>query len=247
MINAAHSIPDGNVEKNRIVIRTWANDDHVFAEVLDTGKGIPPENLPRIFEPFFTTKAVGIGSGLGLAICKDILGEIGGDIQVESEVNRGTRFILRLPVPRESPKKLRTPSGMETPEPAAVRGRILVVDDEEAIREMLRRMLGKVHEVVTAASGEEARVVLENDRSFDLILCDLMMPKMSGMDLHEWLVARDAALASQVVFLSGGAFTPRATEYLARIGNLKLDKPVERAELVRIVGERIEAASREKR
>jgi signal transduction histidine kinase/CheY-like chemotaxis protein len=240
LINAAHAIPDGNAERNRIEIRTWADDEHVFAEVKDTGKGIPSENLRRIFEPFFTTKAAGIGSGLGLAICKDILTEIGGDIQVESEVGRGTRFIVRLPVPRELPEARRAEAGIETPRACAVRGRILVVDDEEPIRGMLQRML-RGHDVTTAASGEDARAILEKDPSFDLIVCDLMMSTMSGTDLHEWLVAHHPRLARQVVFLSGGAFTPKASAYLTSVGNIKLEKPVDKAELIRVANERIVA------
>jgi PAS domain S-box-containing protein len=244
LINAAHAIPDGDVERNRIEIRTWADDEHVFAEVKDTGKGIPPEDLARIFEPFFTTKAAGIGSGLGLAICKDILTEIGGDIQVDSEVGRGTRFIVRLPVPRDSPEARRAHSGVAMPEASALCGRILVVDDEDAIRGILQRMLGRAHEVVAAASGEEARAIIEKDSSFDLIVCDLMMPSMSGMDLHQWLVAHHPGLARQVVFLSGGAFTPKASAYLASVDNLRLDKPVDRAELLRVANEKILACKR---
>jgi len=239
LINAAYAISDGSAESNRIEIRTWANDEHVFAEVKDSGKGIPAESLPRIFEPFFTTKAAGVGSGLGLAICKDILTEMGGDIQVESDVGRGTRFIIRLPVARDPAQAASAAIAQEVAPPADLRGRILAVDDEEPIRGMLKRMLGRAHEVVTAASGEEARAMIEKDHSFDLILCDLMMPTMSGMDLHAWLVSHHPALASRVVFLSGGAFTPKASAYLSSVGNLRLDKPVNRAELVRIANERI--------
>jgi len=81
--------------------------------------------------------------------------------------------------------------------------------------------------------------MIEKNASFDLILCDLMMPVMSGMDLHAWLVSHHPMLADRVVFLSGGAFTPKASAYLSSVENLKLDKPVNRAELVRIANERI--------
>jgi CheY-like chemotaxis protein/two-component sensor histidine kinase len=242
LINAAHAIPDDSTASNRIEIRTWANDEYVFAEVKDSGKGIPAEDLPRIFEPFFTTKAAGVGSGLGLAICRDILTEMGGDIQVESEVRRGTRFIIRLPVPRDSPQAATATVPEEVPRSAEPRGRILVVDDEEPIRGMLKRMLGQAHEVVTAASGEEARAMIEERIPFDLILCDLMMPGMSGMDLHAWLMSHHPTLAERVVFLSGGAFTPKASDYLSSVGNLKLEKPVNRAELMRIANERIKGS-----
>ncbi len=100
LINASHAIGEGHPADNRIGIRTWSEGEAVLAEVTDTGQGIPPENLKRIFEPFFTTKPVGVGSGLGLAICKNILAEFGGDIGVTSEVGKGSRFVVRLPVPR---------------------------------------------------------------------------------------------------------------------------------------------------
>jgi CheY-like chemotaxis protein len=106
-----------------------------------------------------------------------------------------------------------------------VRGRILVVDDEPAIRVIMKRMLGPEHEVVAAASGRAARVILAKDPSFDLIFCDLMMPEMTGMELHTWLAKKSPALAAQMVFITGGAFTPGASAYLASAGNLTIAKP----------------------
>jgi len=114
----------------------------------------------------------------------------------------------------------------EVPEAAESRGRILVVDDEPGIRTSIRRMLNR-HDVITAASGEEGRELIERDQAFDLILCDLLMPAMSGMDLHEWMVATHPDLAKRVVFITGGAFTPRARDYLAKVDNIRLDKPFE--------------------
>ncbi len=98
LINAAHAIDDGEAENNSITIRTWTDGNEVFAEVRDTGRGISKKDLARIFEPFFTTKRVGMGSGLGLAVCRNIVTEFGGDIQVESDVGQGARFVVRLPV-----------------------------------------------------------------------------------------------------------------------------------------------------
>ena len=124
----------------------------------------------------------------------------------------------------------------------AVRGRLLVVDDEPAIRRTLLRLLGQAHEVVTAATGAEGQAILEQDQAFDLILCDLMMPEMSGMELHAWLAAHHPALAEQVVFVTGGAFTPRATDYLTSVGNLRIEKPFDAANLTRLVAELVVAA-----
>jgi len=235
ILNAAHAIEEGRVDDNRIHLRTWADGGDVFAEVADTGHGIPPENLERIFEPFFTTRKIGAGSGLGLAISKNIVTELGGDIRVESEVGKGARFIVRLPaaaaMPARSPEAAAPVKVAEPP----LRGRILVVDDEEQVRRVLVRLLGPPHEVVAVASGREAKALLEQDPAFDLVLCDLMMPEMTGMDLHAWLVAQGSPLARRVVFMSGGAFTPRATEYLEGVANQRIEKPFGSAALRAIV------------
>jgi two-component system, cell cycle sensor histidine kinase and response regulator CckA len=235
LINAAHAIDEGHVEANRIGVRTWREGGAVLAEVTDTGRGILRENLTRIFEPFFSTKPVGVGSGLGLAICRNIITELGGELSVESEVGKGTRFVVRLPTPPEVVQARAMEAASDSPPVSQGRGRILVVDDEEDIRKMLCRMLGREHELVTLASGEEACALLDEDRAFDVVLCDLMMPRMSGMELHAWIVARDPSLAGRVVFLTGGAFTPRALAYLGSVKNLRIDKPVDPVALRAIV------------
>jgi signal transduction histidine kinase len=105
LLNAAHAIHDGQVDKNRILVRTWQQGDTVLAEVQDTGCGIPAEQLDRIFEPFFTTKPVGVGSGLGLSIVRNIIAALGGTIEVRSEVGRGTAFLIRLPAAHAEPRQ----------------------------------------------------------------------------------------------------------------------------------------------
>ena len=244
LVNAAHAIEEGHADDNRIEVRTSLDGADVVVEIRDTGGGIAAADRDRIFEPFVSTKPFGAGSGLGLPICKSIVTEHEGDIRVESEVGRGTRVVVRLPAHRvasEEPRDAANAGAAVAPDAAAPagRGRILVVDDEAPIRAMMKRLLGKQHEVVAVGSGKEARALLDGDRAFDVILCDLMMPSMSGMDLHAWLAERDPALAERVVFVTGGAFTPRAAEYLAKVGNLTLDKPVDRALLERVVAERI--------
>ncbi len=243
LINAAHATPEGDAAAHRITVRTWVVGDDVFAEISDTGAGIAPEHLERVFEPFFTTKKAGRGSGLGLAICRTLLAEVGGELRVESELGRGTRVVVRLPV-------VRTDAGTQAAAPAAkppsilppARGRVLVVDDEEHIRSVMQRMLRRAHDVVTVASGREAQALLEQDAAFDVVLCDLMMPELSGPELHAWLAARHPALARRVVFVSGGAFTPEASEYLESVENRQLGKPFEVRELQSLVAEMVERA-----
>jgi PAS domain S-box-containing protein len=226
LINASHAIPEGDVEGNEIRVRTWSEEgEQIVVEVSDTGSGISPEHVDRIFEPFFTTKEVGVGSGLGLAICKNLIESLGGEIGCSSERGKGTRFRIVIPVRNEPvPAEARPVAAAAAP---TLRGRILVIDDEPGIRSSLVRILGRAHEVVAAASGEEAREILAADRAFDLIFCDLMMPRVTGMDLHAWLVSESPELAGQMVFITGGAFTPRAREFLARVENLRLEKPLE--------------------
>jgi PAS domain S-box-containing protein len=223
LINAAHAIDEGDVENNEIRIRTWTQAKEICVEVRDTGKGIEPGHIQHIFEPFFTTKEVGVGSGLGLAISKDIIEGYGGRIEVQSKPDQGTSFVVRLPVGQEKYPAEVVAVGKRDVGPE-VRGRILVIDDEPGIRASMKRTL-RNHEVIAADSGMQGQQILEKDQAFDLILCDMMMPKMSGVDLHEWLTETHPPLAKLVVFITGGAFTPRTRKYLSKIDNLLIEKP----------------------
>jgi PAS domain S-box-containing protein len=243
LINAAHAIDEGDMPNNFIEVRTWSRGDDVFAEVKDTGRGISEGDLTRIFDPFFTTKSAGIGSGLGLPICRNILSEFGGDIRVESQLGKGTCFTIRLPIqPGASPAALPPLPAIVAAEDAPNNhGRLLLVDDEQPILAMLVQLLGADHQVVTAVSGEAAQSILTYDQSFDVILCDLMMPGLSGMDLHAWLATEYPALAQRMVFVTGGAFTRWASEYVTRVGNLRVEKPYDKAKLKQLISERVVA------
>ena len=238
LINAAHAIPEGAAEDNKIALRTWVDGDHVVAEVRDTGKGISAADLSRIFDPFFTTKAIGEGSGLGLSICHNIVTELGGTITVESEVGEGTQFCVRLPI--SAAQTTSTAPSSEFPAVgSARRGRILIVDDEPHIGVVLERMLAEEHDTVFLSSALEAKRLLEQDQAFDGIVCDLMMPSMTGMDLHAWLAEQYPTLAKEMIFVSGGAFTPKARDFLARVPNARLEKPFAPKNLKALLRERL--------
>jgi PAS domain S-box-containing protein len=237
LVNAAHAIDQGNVEANCITVRTWAEGQSVFAEIQDTGRGIAPAVMDRIFEPFFSTKAVGAGAGLGLSICKNIINAFGGDIRVESALGKGARFIVRLP----AAARAETRAAPLEPQPSFLRGRVLVIDDEALLRKLMLRLLAG-HEVVSVSSGKEAQELLEHDQQFDLILCDLMMPDQTGVDIYKWIKQRDARLAERVVFTSGGAFGEATTEYLAECGVLNLAKPFDTRFFKEVVSDRIRSA-----
>jgi two-component system cell cycle sensor histidine kinase/response regulator CckA len=223
LINAAHAIEDGHAARNVIRVVTRADGpEQVVVEVHDTGRGIPRENLGRVFDPFFTTKPVGEGTGLGLSICHGIVKSLGGTINVENDVGGGTVFRVTLPA-----SKGRVPSArpLVPARPALPRGRILIVDDEPSMGTSLRILLSPEHDVVTVTRGRHALALIEDGEKFDAILCDLMMPEMGGMDLFAALERVAPELASRVVFLTGGAFTERAAEFLANVKNPTLDKP----------------------
>jgi signal transduction histidine kinase len=236
LVNAAHAMPEGGADRNEIGITTRTRDDGwAVLEVADTGSGIPPENLARIFDPFFTTKAVGVGMGLGLAICHRIVGEIGGRIEVDSTVGEGSVFRLALPPARESGHSPKT----TTRRPNGVRARVLVVDDELALGRALGRGLGAHHDVKVVTSGTEACQLIANGGSFDVILLDLMMPHMSGMEVHARLEQIAPEQASRIIFVTGGAFTSHARAFLDRVPNPKLDKPIDLPELLELIERRV--------
>jgi signal transduction histidine kinase len=237
IVNAAHAIPEGRASANTIRVATFLGPGgKVVVEVSDTGSGMTPEVLKRLFTPFFTTKPVGVGTGLGLSICHRIISALGGDISVESTAGKGTTFRVTLP-----PAQLRREATEPIPaiEPAARRGRVLVIDDEPAVCKAASRILGSIHEVVTANRAQDALERIRGGERFDVILCDLMMPEMTGMELHAELVDAAPEQAEKVVFLTGGAFTARARSFLEGVSNLRFEKPFDATSLRSIVQERL--------
>jgi PAS domain S-box-containing protein len=226
LLNAAHAIPEGETERNeiRVTTRTDANG-RAIVEVRDSGMGIPTEIRERIFDPFFTTKPASEGTGLGLWICSGILTALGGEVRVESEIGRGSTFRVTLPpAVMESPGEL---TNTPAPEAEARGGRLLVIDDEPMILGALRRSLSAEYNVTCVGDGRKALERLRAGERYELILCDLMMPEMTGMDLFAELEKLDPEQSSRMVFVSGGAFTSRAREFLERIPNARVEKPID--------------------
>lgn len=224
VINAAHALPDGRVSANRIIVRTGERDGCAFLEVQDTGAGIAEEDQGRIFDPFFTTKGQGQGTGLGLSICRNIVSAAGGDIAVQSGPGRGTLFRVRLPAAeRPADPEVALPLPSRDARGNGTR-RLLVVDDEPLVGRALRRML-RDYDVKVVSSGREAVDVLTRDGGYNLILCDLMMPEVSGMEVYEAVAEHHPELADRFVFMTGGAFTPAARQFLDRVQNERIEKP----------------------
>ncbi|MEO8181749.1 MAG: response regulator [Deltaproteobacteria bacterium] len=224
IVNAVQALPDGYADKNRIWIRTRVEPSgRVVAEVEDTGPGIPQEVLRRLFTPFFTTKARGVGTGLGLSICQRIVTSFGGEITVDSVVGRGTRFsVSLLGSQRSADASFTTPLRVTS---AGRRGRVLVVDDDAMSATAISRGLSPEHDVVLSDAADAALGRILHGERFDAIICDLMMPIKTGVEFFAEVSAQAPELAARIIFLTGGAFTVKAREFLDRVANPRLEKP----------------------
>jgi signal transduction histidine kinase len=238
LINAVQAMPDRPVSANRIAVRSYTDDEGwAVIEVADNGTGIEPDRIGRVFDPFFTTKSISEGTGLGLSICRNIVREAGGSIEAQSELGHGATFVVRLP----ASKRTQLPHATQAP-PAtrpAARARVIVVDDEPLVGRSIRRAL-RDHDVQVFSSGREAIERLSSDEPVDLVFCDLMMPEVSGMEVFGRVCARRPEMASRFVFMTGGAFTPQAREFLRDTPMLCLEKPFEVRQIRDLVRERVE-------
>ena len=237
LLNAAQAFPPDFRGEARIRVRTGvAPDGRVLLEVRDNGCGIAPEHLQKIFVPFFTTKPAGEGTGLGLSICQGIATAHGGEITVESRQGAGSSFRVLLPPHEAEERAPEATPVVPLPSPAQEeRRRVLIVDDEARLAHSMRLLLEPEHEAVVCTSGEEALALLRKDAAFDLILCDLHMPGLSGIDLHREIAAANPPLAERMIFLSGGAITDEARAFVATASRRVLDKPIRPERLLEIV------------
>ncbi len=231
LVNATQSLPEGKSDENEIRITTSTDaSGRAVVEIRDTGHGIPPLVLGRIFDPFFTTKAVGVGTGLGLSICHTIVTAMSGEISATSELGRGSAFLVVLPAATAVASEVAAMAPTAAAPAALARGSILVVDDEPAVGAALGRML-RYHQVTVVTTAQEALDLLASGTRFDVIFSDLMMPEMSGMDFYDELTRRLPNIARRVVFVSGGAFTPKAQAFLDRVPNARIGKPIDPKQL----------------
>ncbi|HTB56275.1 MAG TPA: response regulator [Polyangia bacterium] len=229
ILNAAQAIPEGRAERNEITLRTYMQGGDVAVEIGDTGAGIPPHALPHIFDPFFTTKPIGEGTGLGLAVSCRIVADHGGRIDVESKVGRGSLFRVTLPI-AQPPLRETSADGRSPGQGRVTRARILVIDDLPAFGRTISRALTE-HEVTVVARANDAFALLAADETFDVVLCDLLMPETGGPGVFERLKADWPELARNVIFMTGGAFTPESRAFLEQTPQAVLTKPFSLEEL----------------
>jgi two-component system cell cycle sensor histidine kinase/response regulator CckA len=242
LLNAVQALPEERYETNEIRVVLRAASERVVVEVHDNGIGIAAELRGRIFEPFFTTKPIGIGTGLGLAICHGIITSLGGSLTVESEVGKGSVFRVELPNAGRTVGATALARASDVVPAAAVsksRGRILIVDDEPIVCFSLQKLLSSEGDVVAVTSAREALAHIESGERFDVIVCDLMMPQMDAPGLYDKLRRIAPGQAERMVFVTGGAFTVRARQFLERVPNVRLSKPFDVEVLLRLVRARM--------
>jgi signal transduction histidine kinase len=236
LINAAHAIPEGHAERNVSEVTGRYDGQRVEISVRDSGKGMSPQVMAKVFDPFFTTKEVGEGTGLGLSLSHRIVTDAGGAITVESEPGEGTTFrVSLLPADPSAPQAAGVVANYAT---KAAPARVLVIDDEPGMGRAVGLMLPG-HEITSLTSAREALRRLSAGERWDLILCDVMMPEVSGVEFFGELARKLPQLLDVVVFTTGGAFTAQAEEFLTNLGPGRwLEKPFESAVLHGILAER---------
>lgn len=244
LVNAQQALAACEGER-RVFIETGVEarrenrEPRVWLRVSDNGPGVPVELRGKLFEPFFTTKPEGIGTGLGLAMSRSLARDHGGDLTLEPTSHQGgASFRLNLPISGE-PVQESAPVPLQAVD-AALQTRVLVVDDESEITELMREILESAgYEVATAESGAVALALLETAR-FDAIVSDLRMPDMDGATLWREIDQHHPQLSRRMLFVTGDTLSPGAREFLRKAKCAGLDKPFSKADLLAAVGRLVE-------
>jgi two-component system cell cycle sensor histidine kinase/response regulator CckA len=239
VINAEQAMLGAN-GRGTLVVRSWhdTSQESIVVEVNDDGPGIPIDVRSKIFDPFFTTKEVGKGTGLGLTVAYAIVHEHGGRLRLESGPSGGASFFVELPITggRLPPVPRQSPARADAVE-AIVGAVILIVEDEAALASAMADALSDVGYVTErAADGEEALARI-TDRRFDLVICDLKMPRLDGRAFHRRLSTIEPEMAKRVVFVSGEVDLGGSEEFFRESGCRWLAKPFRLADLLNVVRE----------
>jgi signal transduction histidine kinase/ActR/RegA family two-component response regulator len=228
-----------------LVVRTWHDpaQEAVVLEINDDGPGIPDDLQPKIFDPFFTTKEVGQGTGLGLTVAYAIIQEHGGRIRLESRLGRGASFFVELPVGGGSHfTEVMAARAGQAQEDASRGESILIVEDEAALAAAVADALQDAGYVVTHAADGEDALALVKRQPFDLVICDLKMPRLDGQQFHASLVRAVPAMSKRVIFVTGDVAGTQAERFLEGSGCRWLEKPFRLADLLKAVREGLAAS-----
>ena len=210
--------------------------ESIVIEISDDGPGIPAEVQPKIFDPFFTTKEVGKGTGLGLTVAYAIVQEHGGRIRVASHTGSGASFYLELPVsgtPARPPSQAPAPADFES----LIGSTVLVVEDEPALALAVSEALTDAGFIVDRAGDGQDALRRVNAVSYDLIVCDLKMPKVDGIRFYQTLVATHPDVARRVIFVTGDVAGTEAERFLQESGCRWLAKPFRLGDLLQTARE----------
>ena len=224
--------------RGRLTVKTEHKDDIIRISFQDDGPGIAEENLEKIFNPFFTTREVGEGTGLGLSLSYGIIAEHNGKLYVKSQPGQGATFFIELPVIEEC----QTPSSSSKEEREAADetdGRILVMDDEPAVLSLISRIIsGEGYKVETASCGEEAIELIKNN-SYELLLSDIKLPGLSGIDVYREIGRVDPSLQKRIIFITGDVIGSDTADFLDSTGAPYITKPIDIARLKKEVRRRL--------
>ena len=217
-----------------LVVRTWhdLDRDAVVLEVTDDGPGVPEEVQPKIFDPFFTTKEVGKGTGLGLTVAYAIVQEHAGRITISSESGRGASFAVELPVGAGA-LKAPLPRPTEASTEAVDGSTVLVVEDEAALGAAVAESLQDAGFIVDRASDGQEALERVRQRHFDLIICDLKMPRVGGMEFYRELETAKPEMTRRIMFVTGDVAGTDAERFLEQTGTRWLAKPFRLKDLLR--------------
>ena len=216
--------------QGKLTVKTQRIGDIIRISFKDDGRGIASENLEKIFEPFFTTRQVGQGTGLGLSVCYGIVSQHNGKIYAESKPGRGATFIVELPIVTQD-KQLGLPEP-ETPEQhQKASTRFLVVDDEPLVTQFVSKVLTGEGHIVDSVNRAEDALELVNAKKYRIILLDIKMPGMSGIELYKRLQKMSPSLARKVVFVTGDVMGARTTAFLAKSKLPYITKPFDARQL----------------
>lgn len=241
MNNAQHALAGVHGRPRRLTVRSLRCAEGIRLEISDTGEGMGTETLQHIFDPFFTTKPPGNGTGLGLSVSYGIIAEHGGRIHARSRVGEGTTFVIELPVHGGEEVASAADSvsqpGARSVSATAQRRRILIVDDEEPILDLMIDILdGLGHRIDTANSGEEAwRKVREQD--YDLVVTDVRMPQMSGIDLYRNLLEIKPEMERRIIFSTGDLMDDETAFFVAEVNARTIAKPFDVKRVVNLIEE----------
>ena len=228
IINNARQAIEGYQPSGWLRITTESSDGRVRVIFQDNGPGIPAENLKKIFNPFFTTKEVGKGTGLGLSLCYGIVSEHGGTITPQSTVGEGTTFVVDLPVAGEATGAVEKKATVPVPSlnmRDGVGKRVLVIDDEDSILQMIREALMLHGYTVDIARDGESALRRINQYHYDLALCDWKMPGLGGQQVYERLQASNPDMSRRLIFITGDVVNEKAQEFLRVRDKICLSKP----------------------